>query len=443
MNPVSFNSGSFGAYLAVPVQQAGETETPTPTAQSPVSINIPIASSSDDAEEATSGWAYLDSTDLELVRDTNDQQVGMRFTGVNIPQGATILNAYIQFTDDSVITKYYYAGGQRIAMRKDGVLSYILSDHLGSTSIVTNATGNIVNQTQYKAWGEVRSVAGNSPTNYTYTGQYSNTADFGLMFYNVRWYDPALGRFTSADTIVPAGVQGYNRYAYVNNNPLRYTDPSGHSPFVTPRTTCDLDCWRAQNQGDSEDGNGGRGSKPIPPCSYCLSIPEPNAYFVSLSLSGGFFSWYGVFSLDTVITDDEIGVFAVYSPGPGFNGGKYFPVGQLNDYKKTFMTPQLGVTLYGGGLWGGAIEESVLNYEGAALVVGAGGGSPIGVDVEYFSSVDPETGIVNFDIQGFGFGPSIGPQPAEFHITYGDAVYQPGLSYAATTIGYWLEIIQP
>jgi RHS repeat-associated protein len=55
------------------------------------------------------------------------------------------------------------------------------------------------------------------------------TEGFGLMFYNARMYDPALGRFTSADSIVPAGVQGYDRYAYTNNNPVKYVDPSGHS----------------------------------------------------------------------------------------------------------------------------------------------------------------------------------------------------------------------
>ncbi len=48
------------------------------------------------------------------------------------------------------------------------------------------------------------------------------------MFYNARWYDPAIGRFAQADSIVPPGVQGYDRYAYANNNPLKYTDPSGH-----------------------------------------------------------------------------------------------------------------------------------------------------------------------------------------------------------------------
>ena len=54
--------------------------------------------------------------------------------------------------------------------------------------------------------------------------------DFGLMFYNARWYDPTIGRFAQADTIIPQqqGVQAWDRYAYSNNNPARYTDPSGH-----------------------------------------------------------------------------------------------------------------------------------------------------------------------------------------------------------------------
>ncbi|MFZ5883970.1 MAG: RHS repeat-associated core domain-containing protein [Chloroflexota bacterium] len=83
------------------------------------------------------------------------------------------------------------------------------------------------------------------PTDYTFTGQYSYASDFGLMFYNARWlrsvpvtqwrgYDPSLGRFAQADTIVPEqtqGVQAWDRYAFVNNNPVRYTDPSGHCIF--------------------------------------------------------------------------------------------------------------------------------------------------------------------------------------------------------------------
>jgi RHS repeat-associated protein len=126
------------------------------------------------------------------------------------------------------VNKYYFAGTQRIAMRKDTTLYYLLSDHLGSTSIVTDAAGTVVSQTRYKAWGEVRHQSGVTPTEYGFTGQYSHTADFGLMFYNARWYDVSLGRFAQADSIIPPGVQGLDRYAYVNNSPMNYVDPSGH-----------------------------------------------------------------------------------------------------------------------------------------------------------------------------------------------------------------------
>ena len=51
-----------------------------------------------------------------------------------------------------------------------------------------------------------------------------------LYWYGSRWYDPALGRFTSPDSYVPEsqGVLAWDRYAYVNNNPVNLTDPTGH-----------------------------------------------------------------------------------------------------------------------------------------------------------------------------------------------------------------------
>jgi RHS repeat-associated protein len=146
----------------------------------------------------------------------------------------------------SQITKHYFAGASRIATRKYIVpssmsLEYVLGDHLGSTSIVTDDLGAKVSEIRYKPWGEVRdswkASASHSLADYTFTGQYSYmdnpstsgvTEGFDLMFYNARWYDPALGRFAQADSIVPAGVQGYDRYAYVANNPVKNIDPSGH-----------------------------------------------------------------------------------------------------------------------------------------------------------------------------------------------------------------------
>jgi len=161
-----------------------------------------------------------------FVYDGDGQRVAQTINDVT----TYFIGNYYEVTN-GVVTKYYYAGGQRIALRQNGTLYYLLSDHLGSTTLVTDASGNIVSELRYKPWGETRHNSGSTPTRYQYTGQYSYTPDFGLYFYNARWYDPALGRFAQPDSLIPEssqGAQAWDRYAYVNNNPLKYTDPSGH-----------------------------------------------------------------------------------------------------------------------------------------------------------------------------------------------------------------------
>jgi RHS repeat-associated protein len=139
----------------------------------------------------------------------------------------------------STVTKYYHAGGTRVAVRTGSTVYYLLGDHLGSTSVVTDASGGPLVETRYKPFGEVRDTTDNAtlPTKYTFTGHYSYMSDeatdaagFGLMYFTARFYDPALGRFSSADTVIPGAgdVQAWDRYAYSNNSPLNYVDPSGH-----------------------------------------------------------------------------------------------------------------------------------------------------------------------------------------------------------------------
>ncbi len=134
----------------------------------------------------------------------------------------------------TTIRKTYNAGSTSIAVRTivndtQNTLNWLLSDHLGSASITTTADGTWFSELRYSAFGETRYSSGITATDYRYTGQLQQ-ADINLYYYNARYYDPALGRFVQSDTIVPQpySVQGYDRYAYVNNNPLRYTDPSGH-----------------------------------------------------------------------------------------------------------------------------------------------------------------------------------------------------------------------
>jgi len=126
---------------------------------------------------------------------------------------------------------YYYHAGNRIAMREGNTLYWLLTDHLGSTSMVVAATSALTGELQYRAYGETRDGWGiTDTTKYHFTGQREESA-IGLYFYNARWYDAALGRFVQGDSIVPqpGNPQALNRYSYVLNNPLKYSDPSGHA----------------------------------------------------------------------------------------------------------------------------------------------------------------------------------------------------------------------
>ena len=137
---------------------------------------------------------------------------------------------------------YYYAGSQRIAMRTGQGAYLLFSDHLGSTSVVMDAGGQIVEKGFYMPWGGQRGDQGISTTDYGYTGLMK---EGDIYYYGARWYDPAIGRFMQADTIVPADIQGtqaFDRYAYVNNNPLKYTDPTGNYACNT-NGDCFINGW--------------------------------------------------------------------------------------------------------------------------------------------------------------------------------------------------------
>jgi RHS repeat-associated protein len=153
-----------------------------------------------------------------------------------------------------VARKYYYAGGSRLAMREAGKLSYLLTDHLGSTAVVADMNGVRTSEARYKAWGETRYAAGTLPTTYKFTGQREEQS-LELYFYNARYYDPALGRFAQADSVVPEsqGVQAFDRYAYSSGNPVKYIDPTGHrSCSMEEAATGDETC--VQNYPINESG---------------------------------------------------------------------------------------------------------------------------------------------------------------------------------------------
>ena len=136
--------------------------------------------------------------------------------------------------DNTNCSRFIWAGSTRIAtIASNGTINYWHGDHLGSSSVITDSTGNKVETITYYPFGGTRTNT--SPTTpaidvpYKYTGKELD-ASTGLYYYEARYYDATLARFISADTIVPnpRDPQSFNRYSYVENNPLKYIDPTGH-----------------------------------------------------------------------------------------------------------------------------------------------------------------------------------------------------------------------
>jgi RHS repeat-associated protein len=168
----------------------------------------------------------------------------------------------------TILRRSYGLAGQTIATRVSGDttsanngLFYRFADHLGSTSLLTNSSGTIQTNTvaRYLPFGGFRTTPTQAITDQGYTGhQHNNLPDnnLGLIYMNARYYIPGIGRFASADTLIPEprNSQSYNRYSYVYNNPLKYSDPTGHCAVIeisddegaaqyVPNMADDGDCW--------------------------------------------------------------------------------------------------------------------------------------------------------------------------------------------------------
>jgi RHS repeat-associated protein len=148
------------------------------------------------------------------------------------------------FTVEMPMHEAFAGDSGTVANISDATYTYYHhGDHLGSSHVITegNSTGgkhsglkynqgDLIQRYEYAPYGQETYVLNpNLEFDPSYTGQ-TYDADSGLYYYNARYYNPELGRFIQADTVVPdaTNLQAHNRYTYTVNNPLRYVDPSGH-----------------------------------------------------------------------------------------------------------------------------------------------------------------------------------------------------------------------
>jgi RHS repeat-associated protein len=139
-------------------------------------------------------------------------------------------------TTGNIISNTTYAvnniflDGVRIAaVVPTGHARYFHTDQVDSVHVVTNDTGAAINRTEYLPFGETWFTEGEKAYAPKFNSQELDK-ESGLYFFNARHQDPELGRFETADTIIDGedDTQGWNRYSYVQNNPVMYKDPTGH-----------------------------------------------------------------------------------------------------------------------------------------------------------------------------------------------------------------------
>jgi RHS repeat-associated protein len=219
--------------------------------------------------------ATVNGQETTFVYDGDGGRVKKSFNGTT----TVYIGKLYECTNGSCV-KYIFGGSERLALKStDSATPYFYhSDHAGSTGVVTQQDGAIFQYLAYFPYGEIwtNSLAPASGLHHKFTGQELDDS-IALYFYNARYYDPIIGRFVSPDNLgggiidltqttepqklitVLDLIRGYgrvasyahpnistgysgnpenphslNRYSYVYNNPLRYTDPTGEQAQLIP-----------------------------------------------------------------------------------------------------------------------------------------------------------------------------------------------------------------
>gem|GEM_PF-2074565 len=150
-------------------------------------------------------------------------------------------NVAMEVRPQTVVRAYVYMGGSPVALQNwDGTFVWIHKDHLGSTSLLTKTDGSVACKTQFDPYGQqvmlwVNPVGGTS-ISQGFTG-YEKDNPTGLYNAKARMYSYGQARFLQPD---PLGVgaadlkkpQSFNRYSYVQNDPVNFTDPTGLKPIL-------------------------------------------------------------------------------------------------------------------------------------------------------------------------------------------------------------------
>ena len=143
--------------------------------------------------------------------------------------------------DEKVRQAYTYGEsgiGERISVDKSTESSYYLYDGRNSVTGILTETANLTNSYQYDSYGNLTSGTADGVNYYGYNGESTNVKT-GLQYLRARYYNAENGTFTTEDSDLGTTENPLtrNRYDYTTNNPLNYSDPTGHSLWSRIKST--------------------------------------------------------------------------------------------------------------------------------------------------------------------------------------------------------------
>ena len=187
---------------------------------------------------------YVWNDDKRLVSATvNGKAIGYKYNDQGIRVSSTVdgvetrylldegitANVWEEYSPNVTVQASYVYGYDLISQVRSGGSSFYLVDGLGSTRLLTDGQGQVVNAYGYEAFGETVSQSGTATNSYQYAGEQLD-GETGDYYLRQRFYDPSTGRFTRRDEYL-GEIQNPNtlhKYMYTNANPITGTDPSGY-----------------------------------------------------------------------------------------------------------------------------------------------------------------------------------------------------------------------